>query len=146
VSPNVKKSSHINNHESINAATLEEIRELTVSPAGAEQFGKLIGLFLKELDSGVASLQEAAAEQNSERLGEIAHGLKGACGSMGASYLVSLCIALEEASAKAHFEQVGVQVKEMKSEIVIVREILEREIADQSDLRRPPHAAAMRQD
>jgi len=144
VSGNVKESSQINNHESINAATLEEIRELTVSPAGAEQFGKLIGLFLKELDSGVASIREAAAERNSERLSEIAHGLKGACGSMGASYLVSLCIALEEASAKAHFEKVGAQVKEMESEIIIVRQILEREIADESSLGKPPHAAAIR--
>jgi HPt (histidine-containing phosphotransfer) domain-containing protein len=140
----VKESLHTNNHESINAATLEEIRELTVSPAGAEQFGKLIGLFLKELDSGVASLQEAAAERNSERLGEIVHGLKGACGSMGASYLASLCIALEEAAAKGYFEQVGAQVKEMESEIVIVRAILEREISDQSASQRPPHASAIR--
>jgi HPt (histidine-containing phosphotransfer) domain-containing protein len=145
VSGNVKESSQINNHESINAATLEEIRELTVSPAGAEQFGKLIGLFLKELDSGVASIREAAAEQNSEKLSEVAHRLKGACGSMGASYLVSLCIALEEASAKAQFEKVGAQLKEMESEIIIVGEILEREICGASSrLGRPPRAAAVR--
>jgi HPt (histidine-containing phosphotransfer) domain-containing protein len=139
----VKKSSQTNSHESINAATLEEIRELTVSPTGAEQFGKLIGLFLTELDSGVASIREAVTERNSERLAEVAHGLKGACGSMGASYLVSLCIALEEASAKSHFDQAGAQVKEIESEIVIVREILEREISN-SRLGRLPHAVATR--
>ena len=133
----MKESLPISSHESINPATLEEIRELMVSPAGAEQFEKLIGLFLKELDSGVASIRAAAAEHNAERLGEIAHGLKGACGSMGASYLVSLCIALEEASAKARFDQVEAQVEEMTSEIVIVRKILEEEISEHSGLQRP---------
>jgi HPt (histidine-containing phosphotransfer) domain-containing protein len=116
-------------HESVNASTLEELRELTTSSGDAEQFDKLIKLFLKELESGIASMHEALAERNAGALAEFAHGLKGACASMGAGYLASLCNALEKASGNAEFEGVEARVKAIASEIVIVREKLKKEIS-----------------
>lgn len=123
----VKELSAINRHESVAASALRELRELADSSDDPGQFGELLDLFLRELESGLASMSKALAQGNAEDLARLAHSLKGASASMGASRLSSLCRTLEETAKNAELPGAEVQLKQIESEVYIVRETLEKE-------------------
>jgi HPt (histidine-containing phosphotransfer) domain-containing protein len=113
--------------ESLDTAALRELRELTESSGHPEQFHELITLFLDGLEPGLASMHQALADGNAEELAMLAHGFKGTSASMGAMYLASLCVALEETAARARMEKAEAQLKQMEIEAQVVRQLLERE-------------------
>jgi HPt (histidine-containing phosphotransfer) domain-containing protein len=87
----MREPSATNSRESVAASTLRELRDLADSSGDPGQFRELIGLFLGELESGLASMRKALADENTEDLARLSHSLKGASASMGASSLASLC-------------------------------------------------------
>ncbi len=125
----MKEFPAVNDGESVAASALQELRELAGASEDPGQFRELIELFLKELASGLASMGKALAEGNTEELARLAHGLKGASASMGAAGLASLCRALEETAKKGELHGAEEELKRIKSEVYIVREMLEKEIS-----------------
>ncbi len=125
----VKELSDTNGRESVAASTLRELRELAVSCDEPEQFHELIGLFLRELESGLLSMRKALAQGNAKNLAKLAHSLKGASASMGADGLASLCSTLEETAKNTMLPGAEAQLKQIESEVYIVREILEKGIS-----------------
>jgi HPt (histidine-containing phosphotransfer) domain-containing protein len=119
------------NHESVEASTLRELREVTCYSDGPWQFRELVNTFLDGLKTDLASTHKALAEENRVALTEFVHGIKGAAASMGASYLASLCSALEQASANAKLEEVENRLKQIESEMKSVRGVLEKETSDE---------------
>ncbi len=123
----VKELSGINSRESVAASTLRELRELADSSDDPGQFRELIDLFIGELESGLASMRKALAQGNGEELAKLAHSLKGASASMGAGGLASLCHTLEETARNTELQGAEAQLKQIESEVCIVRETLEKE-------------------
>jgi histidine phosphotransfer protein HptB len=113
--------------QSVAASTLQELRELADGSGDPGQFRELIQLFLTELASGLASMGIALAERNTEELARLAHALKGASASMGATCLASLHRALEETAKNRELQRADQELKRIESEVDIVREILEKE-------------------
>ena len=114
------------NGESVASSTLRELRELADSSGDPGQFGELIDLFLAEMESGLASMRKALADGNAEQLAKLAHSLKGASASMGASGLGSLCRTLEETAKNAKPQETERQLVRIESEVCIVRDALNK--------------------
>jgi HPt (histidine-containing phosphotransfer) domain-containing protein len=113
--------------ESLDTAALRELRELTQDSGHPEQFRELIAMFLEGLEPGIASMRKALADADMEELAMLAHGFKGNCASMGAMNLASMCVALEDAAAKASLQDAPVYLKQIESEVRVVRWLMERE-------------------
>jgi HPt (histidine-containing phosphotransfer) domain-containing protein len=113
--------------ESLDTGALRELRELTEGSGHPEQFRDLVVLFLDGLEPGLASMHKALEEEDAVELATLAHGFKGTSASMGAMNLASLCVVLEEAAAKPNFGRAQAQLKQIESEVRVVRWLLERE-------------------
>jgi HPt (histidine-containing phosphotransfer) domain-containing protein len=123
----MKEVPTVNPGEGVAASALQELRELADGSGDPGQFRELIQLFLTELASGLPSMNRALAEGNTEELARLAHGLKGASASMGATSLASLCRALEETAKNRELHGAARELKRIESEVYIVRETLEKE-------------------
>ena len=123
----MKEFPAVNEGESVAVSALQELRELADASDDPGQFRELIELFLGELASGLASMGKALAEGSTDELARLAHSLKGASSSMGATGLASLCRALEERAKKGELRGADEELKRIESEAYIVRETLEKE-------------------
>lgn len=123
----MKEVPAVNHSESVAASALQELRELADDSGDPGEFRELIQLFLTELASGLSSMSKALAEGNTEELARLAHGLKGASASMGATSLASLCRAFEETAKNRELHAAEQELKRIESEVYIVRETLEKE-------------------
>jgi HPt (histidine-containing phosphotransfer) domain-containing protein len=126
----MREPSATDSRESVAASTLRELRELAELSGELGQFRELIDLFLRELESGLASMRKALAKEDAEGLGKLAHSLKGSSASMGAIMLASLCRILEELAKNTELQGATAQLKQIEREIYLVRETLEREIVN----------------
>jgi HPt (histidine-containing phosphotransfer) domain-containing protein len=97
---------------------------LILSAGGEKRFQDLVTLFLDSLNHDVKSMRAAMIDRNVSELKEVAHELKGTSGSMGASRLVALCVALEEACANEHLQGVEKVIGEIEAQADVVRQIL----------------------
>lgn len=126
----MKEVPAVNTSESVAASALRELRELASASDDPGQFRELIELFLAELASGLASMGRALADGNAEELARLAHSLKGASASMGATGLALLCRALEERAKNRELDGAEQELKRIESEVYIVRETLEKETSN----------------
>jgi histidine phosphotransfer protein HptB len=113
--------------ESLDTSALRELREMTEGSGHPEQFRDLVSLFLDGLEPGLASMHQALADGESEELSMLAHGFKGTCASMGAMNLASLCKGLEQAATRENLENAQALLKQIESEVRVVRWLFERE-------------------
>jgi HPt (histidine-containing phosphotransfer) domain-containing protein len=123
------KESNVAQQESIDQATLDELHDLTSDDP--RQFVELIEMFLKELESSLASLATAVKNKTEKDLARYAHSLKGASSSVGATRLSSLSRTLEEVALSAGFDRSETIFKQIEAEACDVRISLERAICDQ---------------
>jgi HPt (histidine-containing phosphotransfer) domain-containing protein len=123
------KQSSVTDRESINLSALDELHDLTRDDP--QQFVELIEMFLKELESSLASLDTAVKDKTEKDLARYAHSLKGASGSMGAARLSSLSETLEEVALSARFDLAETIFKQIEAEACNVRVMLTRAICDQ---------------
>ena len=123
------KESNVANQESINQSTLDELHDLTKDDP--QQFIELIEMFLKELESSLASLSTAVKNKTEKDLARYAHSLKGASGSVGATRLSSLSQTLEGVALSAGFDKAETILNQIEAEAYDVRIRLARAICDQ---------------
>ena len=123
------KQSSVTNRESINLSALDELHDLTRDDP--QQFVELIEMFLKELESSLASLDTAVKNKTEKDLARYAHSLKGASGSMGATRMCSLSQTLEEVALSARFDLAETIFKQIEAEACDVRVVLTRAICEQ---------------
>jgi HPt (histidine-containing phosphotransfer) domain-containing protein len=122
------KQSGVTDRESINLSALDELHDLTRDDP--QQFVELIEMFLKELESSLASLDTAVKNKIEKDLARYAHSLKGASGSMGATRLSSLSETLEEVALSARFDLAETIFKQIEAEACNVRVMLTKAICD----------------
>jgi HPt (histidine-containing phosphotransfer) domain-containing protein len=123
------KESNVAQQESIDQATLDELHDLTSDDP--RQFVELIEMFLKELESSLASLATAVKNKTEKDLARYAHSLKGSSGSVGATRLSLLSRMLEEVALTAGFDRAETIFRQIEAEARDVRITLARAICDQ---------------
>ena len=123
------KESNVAHQESISQSSLDELHDLTRDDP--RQFIELIEMFLKELESSLASLATAVRSKTEKDLARYAHSLKGASGSVGANRLSSLSRTLEEVALSAGFDRAETIFKQIEAEACHVRIGLARAICNQ---------------
>jgi CheY-like chemotaxis protein len=84
----------------------------------------LIHLFLQEMPVHLVALQDAVAQEDSSRVAELAHRLKGSAAQFGATQLSHRCAALQEAANRADLGQAATQMAALQREFVRVRAAL----------------------
>jgi HPt (histidine-containing phosphotransfer) domain-containing protein len=85
----------------------------------------MITLYLEEVPSLLAALQEAVAQGDAGRVEEVAHGLKGGSAQLGATRMARLCAALQEDGNYRDLSQAAEQVADLQGEFVHVQAALE---------------------
>ena len=123
------KQSIVANRESINLSTLDELHDLTRDDP--QQFVELIEMFLKELESSLASLNTAVKNKTEKDLARHAHSLKGASASVGATQLSLLSRTLEEVALSARLDLADAIFNQIEAEACEVRIMLTRAICEQ---------------
>jgi HPt (histidine-containing phosphotransfer) domain-containing protein len=125
---NVKETGSVEHHEGVDMACLKELRELSLSAGHPERFRNLIDLFLDTLHNDLQSMRAALANHNAALVRELAHGLKGTTGSLGASSLAMLCSRLENACANEELANARILAREIEGQASAVRQIMLKEI------------------
>jgi HPt (histidine-containing phosphotransfer) domain-containing protein len=120
----------VERHESVDLSTLRELRELTSSTGNPERFRDLINLFLDSLQTDLQSMRFALAARNAAELSEIAHGLKGTSGSVGANCLAVLCTILERLCQNGQLSEARSLVRDIEDQALFVRRIMMREASN----------------
>jgi histidine phosphotransfer protein HptB len=110
--------------ESINSAHLQELQELTSFSNDPIRFLRLIRVFLDGLEPDLRAMRKAIEAADTRELADLAHTLKGASGSLGATYLATLCETLEETCMGADLEGAKHALRLIEHEARIVTHIL----------------------
>ncbi len=84
----------------LDAAQVQDLRELAAATGDPDFFRDLVDQYLDQAASQLAELQEAATQRDTSVLKAVAHSLKGASATIGATEVASACVALEEAAAR----------------------------------------------
>ncbi len=82
---------------------------------GAGMLVELIEAFRSDTGERLQRLQDAFADADLTRVSREAHSIKGSCGQMGASEMVSLCQLIELAASNRLAEQVERQMKRLET-------------------------------
>ena len=86
----------------LDPGTLAQLREL--DEGGTGLLAEMFQLFCEDVPPRLDQMREALAAGDAKALGEVAHALKGASGSMGATALRHLCADLEKAGREHRLE------------------------------------------
>src|SRR5438067_3845141 len=81
----------------------------------------LITLYLQEVPSQLAALQDAVAQGDAGQVVQVAHSLKGNSEQVRARRMTSLCAALHQAGSQRDLGQAAAQVADLTSEFGRVR-------------------------
>jgi CheY-like chemotaxis protein len=84
----------------LDVAQVQELRELAVATGEPTFFRELVDQYLDQAASQLTELREAAARRDATALKAVAHSLRGASATVGATEVASVCVALEEAAAR----------------------------------------------
>jgi HPt (histidine-containing phosphotransfer) domain-containing protein len=93
---------------------------------------RLITLYLRDTPAQLVALREAVAQGDAGRVEEVAHGLKGSSSQLGATRMVGLCAALQEAASAHDLSAAAAQVADLTSEFVRVRAALQAVLSEVS--------------
>ena len=111
---------------SVSLISLERLRELRI-PGQPDPVAEILDLFLAQTPVYLQSLKAACEQQNSERLGRAAHGLKGSCGNLGVEQMAAWCKELESQSRQANFSAAKGLIAQLEREFEVVKTALEAE-------------------
>jgi len=87
----------------------------------------IIDLYLQELPTYLATLQQAVASQDGEALYSAAHKFKGASAILGARRVVTLCKVLEKLGRDGTVDKAQEQLAQMKAECESLKQALEEQ-------------------
>jgi two-component system sensor histidine kinase/response regulator len=125
-SPATLVTAHFEAHASLDRSLLTEIRELSSSEDG-DDVGELVTLFLSDLPAGLEKIAGAISANDLESAGTIAHRLKGACASMGATRLGAMCAMAESSARQGDRALLTTVLAQARAEVDQVRSLLESE-------------------
>jgi DNA-binding response OmpR family regulator/HPt (histidine-containing phosphotransfer) domain-containing protein len=93
-----------------------ELREL-MGQMGNEPLQQLNDVFLQSSRNHLTSMRAALADGDANELSREAHRLRGACGSVGAQRMASVCAAIEERAKAADLAPVDDLLKQLEHEL-----------------------------
>jgi len=105
--------------------TLQNLHEITGGDPSL--LGEFIDLFLEEASPQLATIREAADQDDAHALAQVAHKLKSSSGYMGAQTMVQLCVELEALGRSETMERVPELVERLMGEYERVKAALEEE-------------------
>ncbi len=108
----------------VSIASLKELRE----PGQPDPLVELVGLFNREAEACTDRMEKGLASRDPEITARAAHSLKGSSSNLGAVRLASLCASVEKNSKAGDWSPVGDQLREIKTELGRVRQMLQAEI------------------
>ena len=126
----MKDASAPADRDTVISSALQDLRELAEGSDDPGQFRELVDVFLAELLSGLSSMRKALAENDNKGLARLAHSLKGASASMGASRLAFLCFQLEQKGKEGLQEPPAEIVTQIESEAGLVRETINKALSE----------------
>jgi PAS domain S-box-containing protein len=95
VSRHAPAPSHPAEQTSLDAAAISRLRS-DLGPLFAEDLTALVETYRRQLRADVATMIQAAAAGDSQRVALLAHRLRGASATLGASQAAQICLALEQ--------------------------------------------------
>jgi CheY-like chemotaxis protein/HPt (histidine-containing phosphotransfer) domain-containing protein len=113
-----------NTSDPLDESVLAGLREL----GDQELLTELAELFLDDAASQLEALREGIEGDDAPSVERVAHTLKGACGSIGALRMSTICAELEDVGHSGELERASVLVKRLGAEFGRVRTALEAEI------------------
>jgi CheY-like chemotaxis protein/HPt (histidine-containing phosphotransfer) domain-containing protein len=125
-SPDTLSTANFEAHASLDPSLLTEIRELS-SSEDCDAVGELVTLFLSDLPAGLEKIAGAISANDLASAGTIAHSLKGACASMGATRLGAMCAMAESSARQGDSALLTTVLSQARAEADHVRSLLETE-------------------
>lgn len=110
---------------SVDLSRLRELAEEAGSPRIVEELSLI---FVEDMDKRLEALREAADERGERQLLNVIHAVKGACGNFGALRMASLAEAIERRVKRGNLLGLDLEVGELCSEFLAVRQVLDREV------------------
>lgn len=107
----------------LDRATIEELRS-----GDAEAFAELVALFIIDTAKNLAELRDRTTAGDASAAGKVAHGLKGACGAMGADRMQALAARIQEAARNGSLDAIECLSLQLEAEYRRVRPALEKEL------------------
>ncbi|MFT5519864.1 MAG: HPt (histidine-containing phosphotransfer) domain-containing protein [Enterobacterales bacterium] len=104
---------------SINNEIIEELKELM-----GDDFPLLINTFLEDSDKRLVDLNLALAEDNANKVRELAHGFKGSSANLGVEKLSEISSVLETMGRTEELSGSESKFKELDNEYKIISEYL----------------------
>jgi len=84
----------------LDAAQVDGLRQLAAASGDPSFLQSFVERYAEQAECQVAELRQAAARDDANLVGELAHGLKGTSATMGARSVASACEAVESAAAR----------------------------------------------
>ncbi|MCI0476391.1 MAG: Hpt domain-containing protein, partial [Anaerolineales bacterium] len=109
----------------INPAVLDSFRQLQ-EPGGPNIITQLIDLFLSELPTKLAAIQQAIGNRDATRLNKAAHTLKGSSANMGAQRAARVCLELENLGKAGDLTGAEDLFARLEQELARAKEALEQ--------------------
>jgi two-component system, sensor histidine kinase len=103
----------------LDESVLSELRTL-----GADVVAEIFALFVADVPSRLAKLQQAIDDRSREGVLREAHGLKGSALGIGASRFASLCAVIEHDAREGHLDQATLRASKLEGEFAEVRIVL----------------------
>ncbi|MGB3400308.1 MAG: ATP-binding protein [Candidatus Deferrimicrobiaceae bacterium] len=111
----------------IDPATVNELAALGEKEDFLE---KLIQIFLETGEQNIENIEKAMLARNYSRVSELAHGLKGSAGQIGASTLMELCNRISHTQPVALMNEGNETVKVLRNEFGRVRAALQEHVQE----------------
>ena len=120
----IEQSSNENAADTIAKTVKIRINELE-NDIGFEILNEIIQLFIENSAEKINYLREAIKEKDLARIKIEAHGLKGSCGNIGATYIADLCFKIETEAKANNLKNINSAFKEIESLFPELRNVLE---------------------
>ena len=110
----------------VDMAAMAELRSL----CGPEMFAKMVAQFVQDATKCVDEVIQAVESQDSHKLAEAAHGLKGICGNMGVIHLKEIAAQVEQLGRQnaPFLEALTSMTEQIQPEFSRAQEVLQRAV------------------
>ncbi len=107
-----------------------------------EFLARLFAAFVTDQPKTLAAITAALAARDMERLGFLAHSLKGASATMGARKLRAACLALEQSAKAGREDGLEAELKDLKENMNQVVDVMKGHLENQGEAPAPMRAPA----
>ena len=111
----------------LDEVALNAIRALQ-APEADDLLAKIVAMFLEQQPLSVAALRQAIAEQDANKIADLAHALKSSSANVGAVRVATISHDIETAARRERLDDVDLMLVQLESEleaaILALRELL----------------------